>query len=142
MKWSIHPARNHRVKTVLTGGFIAGFLVFVTVYYGTVFGILGLLILFFSLHSYYFPTHYEVTNDAIITKNIFLTQRRDLSEFKKLYRGKNGVLLSPFNRKTFLNHFRGIFLLLPEQRDEIIAFLEERIAAHQHKEETSSDNGS
>lgn len=128
MKWSVHPAKQHRIKTAVTLAFIILFLVFVTVFYGTIFGLLGLLILFFSLHSYYFPTHYEVTADTVIVKNIFLTQRRDLSEFKQVYRGKNGILLSPFRRKTFLNHFRGVFLLLPEQRDEIIAFLEERIA--------------
>jgi len=141
MKWSVHPARQHRIKTIITGAFIVCFLVFVTVYYGPIFGVLGLLILFFSLHSYYFPTHYEATDDGIVVKNIFLTQRRDLAEFKRVYHGKNGVLLSPFNRKTFLNHFRGIFLLLPEQRDEIIVFLEERIAVHHPKEKTPPDNG-
>ena len=141
MRWSVHPARQHRIKTIVTGVFIACFLVFVTVFYGTVFGLLGLLILFFSLHSYYFPTHYEATDDTIIVKNIFLTQRRDLTEFKRVYHGKNGILLSPFRKKTFLNHFRGVFLLLPEQRDEIIAFLEERIAAHQPQKRKPSDNG-
>jgi hypothetical protein len=141
MKWSVHPARLHRTKTIITGAFIACFLVFVTVFYGTIFGVLGLIILFFSLHSYYFPTHYEATDDTIIVKNIFLTQRRGLAEFKKVYQGKNGVLLSPFRRKTFLNHFRGVFLLLPEQRDEIITFLEERIAAYQPQEKKPPDNG-
>ena len=141
MKWSVHPARQHRIKTIVTGIFIACFLVFVTVFYGTIFGVLGLVILFVSLYSYYFPTHYEVTEDALVVKNIFMTQRRDLSEFKKVYRGKNGVLLSPFRRKTFLNHFRGVFLLLPERRDEIIVYLEERIAAHQPQENNPPDNG-
>ncbi|UCC10965.1 MAG: hypothetical protein JSW02_06245 [candidate division WOR-3 bacterium] len=141
MKWSIHPARKHRLKTIITGFFIVCFLVFVTVLYGTIFGLLGLLILFFSLYSYYFPTHYEATENAIIIKNVFMTQRRELSEFKRVYRGKNGILLSPFRRKTFLNHFRGVFLLLPEKRDEITAFLEERIAALQPQESKSSDNG-
>ena len=141
IKWSIHPARQHRVKTLITGLFIVCFLVFVTTFYGTIFGLLGLLILFFSLYSYYFPTHYEITEDAVIVKNVFMTQRRDLSEFKRVYQGKNGVLLSPFRNKTFLNHFRGVFLLLPEQKDEIITFLKERVAAHQPQEQEPSSNG-
>jgi NOL1/NOP2/fmu family ribosome biogenesis protein len=56
-----------------------------------------------------------------------MTQKRKLTEFRKVYVGRNGVLLSPFRRKTFLNQFRGVFLLLPEQRDEILEFLTIRI---------------
>lgn len=50
---------------------------------------------------------------------MFITQRRRLTEFKKVYHGKNGILLSPFKRKTILNQFRGVFLLLPRERQKI-----------------------
>ena len=83
--------------------------------------------LFVSLHSYFFRTSYDINDDEVMIKNIFMTQRRKLSEFRKVYVGKNGALLSPFRRKTFLNQFRGVFLLLPEQRDEILEFLRTRI---------------
>lgn len=63
-----------------------------------------------------------------------MTQRRRLREFRQVYVGKNGVLLSPFRRKTFLNQFRGVFLLLPEEREEVLKFLRARV-------EGCDDNG-
>ena len=137
MSWSVHPATYNRIKSILSLVFIFVFLVFVAIFYGVFWSILGFIILFFSLHSYYFPTYYEVKGDEVIIKNIFATQKRSLKEFRKVYKGKNGILLSPFKRKTFLNQFRGVFLLLPPARNDIEDFLKERIASY---EEVSKDD--
>lgn len=138
MRWSVYPAKNHRTKTILTLVFIFGFLFFVAVFYGVFWSILGLAILFLSLYSYFFPTHYEVTETEVIIKKILVTQRRKLSEFKKIYRGKNGILLSPFKRKTFLNQFRGVFLLLPPEHNEIAQYLKKNVGT----DERDADNDS
>jgi len=131
MKWSVHPAKKQPTKTITSLILIFAFIVFISVVYGPFWGLFGLIVLFFSVYSYYFPTHYEVDGDEVMIKNIFVTQHRKLREFKKVYQGKNGVLLSPFTHKTFLNQFRGVFLLLPENRDEIINYLKEIIHAPQ-----------
>ncbi len=137
MKWSVHPAKSNRTKTILTLIFVFSFLCFVAFYYGIFWCVLGFIILFFSLRSYYFPTYYEVNENEVIIKSIFATQKRRLAEFKKVYKGKNGILLSPFKRKTFLNQFRGVFLLLPPKHSEIENYVKKHIASH---EETSEDN--
>jgi len=129
MRWSVHPAKYHRAKTVLTLTFIFGFLCFVAVFYGIFWSVLGFIILFFSLNSYFLPTYYEVTETEVIVKKIFMTQKRRLSDFRKIYRGKNGILLSPFRRKTFLNQFRGIFLFLPPGHSEIEQYLRKRVGS-------------
>lgn len=131
----MHPAKRNLAKTVLSGFFVTAFLVFVGVFYGIFWSIFGFVVLFVSLHSYFFPTSYEITEDEVRIRNIFMTQRRKLSEFRKIYVGKNGTLLSPFTRKTFLNQFRGIFLLLPEKRDEILDLLRLRIENREEKKE-------
>ena len=119
MKWSVHPAlRNYR-KTILSLIFIIGFLTFIAVFYGIFWSFLGFIILFVSLYSYFFPSNYEVDEEYVTIRNMFITQRRKLTEFKKVYRGKNGILLSPFKRKTILNQFRGVFLLLPKDHSKI-----------------------
>lgn len=127
MKWTVHPARRDLTKTVLSTVFIVAFLVFVGIFYGVFWSLFGLIVLLVSLHSYFFPTSYEANKEEIVIKNIFMTQRRRLREFRQVYVGKNGVLLSPFRRKTFLNQFRGVFLLLPEQREEVLSFLRARV---------------
>jgi hypothetical protein len=139
MKWTVHPAGVNPVKTVLSLVFIAAFLMFVGFLYGVFWTIFGFIVLFVSLHSYFFPTAYEITENEVIKRSIFMTQRRKLNEFRRVYEGKNGILLSPFRRKTFLNQFRGVFLLLPVQRDEITDFL--RLRVEGKKEDTDMSGG-
>jgi MFS superfamily sulfate permease-like transporter len=127
MKWTVHPAIRALTKTVISSVLVTAFIVIVGIFYGIFWSIFGFVVLFVSLHSYFFPTSYEITDEEVMIKNIFMTQRRKLSEFRKVYVGRNGTLLSPFRRKTLLNQFRGVFLLLPEQRDEILEFLRARI---------------
>lgn len=136
MRWSVHPAKYHRTKTILTLIFIVGFLCFVGVFYGVFWSLLGFIILFFSLNSYFLPTHYEVTETEVIVRKMFMTQKRRLSDFRKIYRGKNGILLSPFTRKTFLNQFRGIFLFLPPGQSDI----EQYLRAHVISDERTLEN--
>lgn len=131
MKWSVHPAKENHIKTGVSLLFIIGFLTYVSVFFGVLFGIVGLIILTVSLHSYYFPTQYELTDNEIIITKFFGTQRRQLSEFRKVYEGKNGLLLSPFSRKTFLNQFRGVFLLLPHERNAIVEYVKKRVVDQQ-----------
>lgn len=134
MKWTVHPAKRNLTKTTFSTIFIVAFLVFVGIFYGVFWSLFGLVVLLVSLHSYFFPTSYEAGKDEIVIKSIFMTQKRGLREFRQVYVGKNGVLLSPFRRKTFLNRFRGVFLLLPEEREEVLAFLRARV-------EGSDDDG-
>jgi hypothetical protein len=127
MTWTVHPAKENTTKTVISLVFISVLLLYVFIFWGLVWGALGLVFLFVALQSYYFPTRYELTDEQVLVKGIFVSQKRKLAEFKKIYVGKNGVLLSPFKHKTFLNNFRGIFLFLPRERDKIVAFLKERM---------------
>lgn len=131
MKWSVYPAKYNSTKTIISLIFVFCFITFVSTFYGIFWGLLGFIILFLSLHSYFFPTHYEVNDKEVIIKTIFATQRRQLNEFKRLYYGKNGILLSPFQHKTFLNQFRGVFLLLPTERDDIVGYLENMFASRE-----------
>ncbi len=127
MNWSVHPARDNPVKTILSLTFIFGFLSLILIFYGIFWSLLGLIFLFASLHSYFFPTHYTLDEESVQIKSIFATQKRSLREFKKIYLGKNGVLFSPFRHKTFLNQFRGVYLLLPPKKEEVISYLNNHI---------------
>jgi hypothetical protein len=141
MNWTIHPAKRNLSKTVLSAAFIVAFVVIVAVFYGLFWGLFGLIILFVSVHSYFFPTAYDVNDEEIKIKNIFMTQKRKLSEFRRVYEGKNGVLLSPFRRKTFLNQFRGVFVLLPEEKERVLNFLRARIEPEKSGDGQSKEMG-
>lgn len=140
MKWTVHPAKRDLTKTIVSGVFITAFIVLVGVFYGIFWSVFGFIVLFVSLHSYFFPTSYEIDDNEVMVKNIFMTQKRKLSEFRKVYVGRNGTLLSPFRRKTFLNQFRGVFLLLPKDRERIVEFLRERIEKKEDIKKDVSDD--
>jgi len=128
MTWFIHPAKDKLTKAVLSLVFIFTFLVFIFIFYGALLAFLGFAFLFVSLQSFYFKTSYELNNEFVVIRTIFGVQKRKLSEFKKIYRGKNGILLSPFKHKTFLNNFRGIFLYYPHDaaiNEKIAGYLEQ-----------------
>lgn len=142
MKWSVHPARENLAKTIVSLIFIFAFLTYVSIFFGIVFAVVGFIILLVTLHSYYFPTHYEITDTEIIVTKFFGTQRRTLNEFRMVYEGKNGVLLSPFSHKTFLNQFRGVFVLVPRERIEIVEYVKQHIANRQDgARESAKKNG-
>ncbi|UCD06217.1 MAG: hypothetical protein JSV98_03035 [candidate division WOR-3 bacterium] len=141
MNWTVHPAKRNLNKTVLSASFIIAFVVIVGVFYGLFWSLFGFIILFVSVHSYFFPTSYDVNDEEIKIKNIFMTQKRKLSEFRRVYVGKNGALLSPFRRKTFLNQFRGVFVLMPEKHTEILQFLRARIEPDASRDEKPEEVG-
>ena len=140
MKWTVHPAKRDLTKTIVSGCFIVAFIVLVGIFYGIFWSVFGFVVLFVSLHSYFFPTSYEIDDNEVMVKNIFMTQKRKLSEFRKVYIGRNGTLLSPFRRKTFLNQFRGVFLLLPHDREHIVEFLRERIEKKEEVKKEANDD--
>lgn len=129
LTWTIHPARDNMRKTILSLIFIVACLAFVFIFWGIIYGIIGLAFLFIALRPYYFPTLYELSATQITVKTLFYTQKRQLSEFRAVLRGKNGVLLSPFRHKTFLNNFRGIYLFLPSDADHIVHRIRELITS-------------
>ncbi len=141
MKWTVHPARANPVKTILSAVFIVAFLIFVGFVYGLFWTIFGFIVLFVSLQSYFLPTAYEITESEVVKRSIFMTQKRKLNEFRRVYEGKNGVLLSPFRRKTFLNQFRGVYLLLPAHRDEIVEILRQRVEGSEKETDVPGGKG-
>ncbi len=130
LSWTFFPARDSLRKTILALAIIIFFLVIILIFYGIYWVFFGILFLLATLNSYFFPTHYRLENDQIVIKKLSFTTVRHWNEFRKNYVGKNGVLLSPFSKPTFLNNFRGIFLYFPadlEIREKIIKFVEEKI---------------
>ena len=93
---------------------------------GIIWAVFGFLVLFFSLTSFFFPTEYSVDTDGIRVRRLIYFSHRPITEFKRIYILKNGVLFSPFKKKTFLDNFRGLFLLLPPDRERVIKYLKER----------------
>jgi len=81
------------------------------------------MMLFLSLSAYFVPTSYELFDDHIVIKRFLTTQKKNWTDFKRVHRDRNGAFLSPFDSPNRLENFRGVFLRIPERRDEVLRFL-------------------
>ena len=128
LEWVCHPAKKKPRVTFLVTIFLL--VIIGLVYYATSsvwFGVLAVLILFGSLTSYYFPTRYKFTEDAVYIKTTTQSLQKKWSQYRTYYVDKNGVLLSPFTRPSRMENFRGIYIKFWYNKDEVVAFVKERM---------------
>jgi hypothetical protein len=144
MSWTIHRARESPGKTAVAGAFIAGFLVFSYLVFGFLLALLAAVVLFLALNTYFLPVTYTFTDRGIeIDKRVF-TARYEWKQFRRWFRTSGGIVVSPFSRRSYLDNFRGVHLLLPiadcrlpndgqqvadrVRTADVVAYLEKRFA--------------
>ena len=128
LDWICHPAKRNKKVTVAVSILIA--VLVAVVYYATFsvwFTILGFLILTGSLAGFYFPSHYQFTDNKIIIITKMQKLEKNWSQYRSYYSDKNGVLLSPFARPSRLENFRGIYIKFWYNKDEVMAIVKDKI---------------
>jgi len=94
-------------------------------------------VLFLSLRRFFLPTVYRLDEEGVTIITGGWESRRRWSEFKNAYFHKIGVHLSPFERPSWLDSFRGLFLRYSGNGEEVERFVRERLEAVK-----SADGGS
>ncbi len=142
LSWTVHRAREAPGKTAVAGVFVAAFLVFSYLVFGFLLAMLAAVVFFLALNTYFLPVTYTFTDKGIeVDKRIF-TARYEWKQFRRWFRTTGGIVISPFSRRTYLDNFRGVHLLLPSEErrtrneergaetavrtEEIVAYLEKR----------------
>jgi hypothetical protein len=90
-------------------------------------GVLSVLILFTSLHSYFMRTMYRMDGNGVVIKTSVTRTVKSWSDFKRFYVDKRGVTLSPFAKPSRLEPFRSIRLLYGGNRDDVVAFVSKNL---------------
>ena len=120
LSWRYHPAAKNRAKAVLAVAVIALFGAFVWWYsQSTIFAFLAALILTASLGVFFFPTRYTLTEDGLTVEFLGTKQVKKWGGFARAIPEPNGIFLSPFARKNFLEHYRGVFVRYEGNKDEV-----------------------
>jgi len=113
LTWTIHRAKETPGKTWLSLAFIAVFVVFTALTLGPLLAVLALAVFFAALNSYFLSVTYKFTANGIeIDKQVYKA-RYEWKQFRRWFRTTGGIVISPFSRRTFLDNFRGVHLLLP-----------------------------
>ena len=128
LSWTVHRARETPRKTVLVSVFILAFIVFTFAVFGFLLALLAALVLFLALNTYFLPVTTTFTGTGIeIDKRLYRASYQ-WKQFRRWFRTTGGVVVSPFSRRNYLDNFRGVHLLLPDDPSAIVAYLEKRFA--------------
>ena len=124
LSWRYHPAAKDKAKTALAASVILAFGFFVLWYsQSIIFAFLAALILTASLGVFFFPTKYTLNEDELTVEFLGTKQLKKWSGFVRAEPEKNGIFLSPFARKSFLEHYRGIFVRYNGNKEEVDRFI-------------------
>lgn len=127
-EWKLHPLKaNWKISFILIA-FLVALCVFIYISFDSfAFLIFSVAFLFGSLSSFFLPTTYIIKENCVIIKSPFRKQSKEWSLFKRCYPDKNGVFLSPFYHQTRLENFRGLYVRLGDNRDDILNFIKQKI---------------
>ncbi|MCD6086885.1 MAG: hypothetical protein J7K11_02855 [Candidatus Hydrothermae bacterium] len=133
ISWQVLPIKKGGKKLMIFVIALLGTGVLLYIFAGLYWALFGLLLLLGSLSAFYTPTKYILTEKEITIKRPLYTLKRPWAEIKRYEADKNGIFLSPFSRPRRLENFRGIYLMVEGNRDEVISFIEERINESKRK---------
>ena len=128
--WRAHPAKERPLASVLVTSFLILFCIVIYYYSDSTFlTIVSVIILFASLQSFFLPTEYVLDNDGVEIKRLFSKQKRAWSLFRSFYGNNRGIQVSTFAQASWLDSYRGVFLILRGNAKEVKEFLEKRTLA-------------
>ena len=130
LRWTVHPLRHEPpVKTALLVLIILGVPVLVALAFETpAFGFLAAVLLTASMSRYFAPTRYALLQEHVLIAHLGARRTTPWGLIRRHAVLPDGVFLSPFVRPHRLDPFRGCFLRYRDNRDEVIAYVEARLA--------------
>lgn len=136
MKWITRPAANNPKGVILAYGSILLSMVCVGLLTGLwgakegealTWAVIAGALLFISLRNFFMTTTVILDENGITLKEIFYTRKRPWAKCKSLHTDSHGVLVSPFSYTTRLENYRGIYLRFEGNKEQVMAFLEQKI---------------
>lgn len=130
LSWSVWPARKRPLSAAVLLG--AAVILGILVEQGTgdrVLAVAAPMFVLISVSSFLLPTTYRLHDEGFEVRSFGMVRTRPWSEIRRFETDANGVFLSPFERKNWLDAYRGARLLTGGNRDQVVAFVEAKLAA-------------
>ncbi|OHB74480.1 MAG: hypothetical protein A2Z34_08300 [Planctomycetes bacterium RBG_16_59_8] len=135
IEWTVHPFRKNIRKSAALLFLLAGLSLFFHIAMAspgnnpTLFTIAVSVILFLSLRDYFFPTHYRLSAEGVLVETTFGRRFKRWNSFRSFSLDANGLFLSPFEGRSRLENFRGLYLLLDGNGPQVASYVKERVLA-------------
>lgn len=119
--WKVHMLSSEPSKlllilpVVILSGVICYF-IFKSILYLAVMLILYII----ALSDYIFPIKYITTNETASARTVFSFSAIKWADVKKYYIDQFGIKLSPFNNRTKLEAYRGVYLRFGKYKDQVV----------------------
>ena len=95
---------------------------------------LAAFLLISSLASFLFPTRFTMDGESVTMRNALSWRRRRWSEFRGLRHDGRRLRLLTLPGNSRLDHYRGMMLLLPEDKERVLDFARRRLARRRDAE--------
>ena len=82
-----------------------------------------------SLARYFLPTQYELDGSGVRVRFLGLSRRVPWEQVRRVSVFRVGMHLSPFEKPSRLDSFRGTLLRFADNADEVVSFVERQMAA-------------
>ncbi|MGC8864059.1 MAG: hypothetical protein ACP5R5_14980 [Armatimonadota bacterium] len=120
LRWTVHLAPEHPLKLVFSLGLIA----LACVAAQRVIGLLGACAvgaaLGGSLADFLFPVTYEITPKGVVCRMLLKQAEITWPEVRRCYLDDYGIKLSPLERPSRLEAFRGVYLRFAGNKEQVI----------------------
>ena len=129
LTWSVWPARQRPMAAAILLG--ASVVLGGLVEQGThdrVLAVAAPMFVLVSVSSFLLPTSYRLHAEGFEVRSLGMFRSRPWSEMRRFDADATGVFLSPFERKNWLDAYRGARLVYGGNRDQVVAFVEAKIA--------------
>lgn len=128
LEWSVFPFKENMRRSAIVIGIIIGSGIIVYFAFDDIFlGVLSIVILFVSLHTYFTRTTYCLTDQGIEIKSSVGKTFKAWSEFKRFHADAKGITLSPFTKPSRLEPFRSVRLLYGGNREDVVEFVSKNL---------------
>jgi len=128
LEWSVWPARDRpwAAAVLLLSLLVLG----VLVAQGTgdrLLGVAAPMFVLVSVGSLIARTHYRLTGEAIEVRALGVSRARPWGEMRRATLDRDGIFLSPFEKRSWLEAYRGVRLPFGGNRDQVLAFVEAKL---------------
>ena len=128
LEWSVWPARR---KPWAAGVLLASLAVLgVLIAQETgdrVLGVSAPLFILATVGSFIAKTEYRLTQESVEVRALGVARVRPWGEMRRATVDRHGVFLSPFEKRSWLEAYRGVRLPFGGNRDQVVAFVESKL---------------
>lgn len=127
VSWSVWPARDRPLAAaiVVAAAIVLGILIGQGTH-DQVLAVAAPIAVLLSLSSFLLPTAYRLTKESVEVRSLGVQRVRPWSEMRRFDVDPGGVFLSPFEKRSWLDAYRGVRLLVGGNRDQVVAFVTAR----------------